>query len=80
MEFNINEDGEIGNYSGFSVLATLNDKPILISNDSKKQYATLINPDIKEDTYPILDNFIDICGEENPKNIIERYSSFIKNK
>lgn len=80
MEFNINEDGEIGNYSGFSVLATLNDKPILISNDSKKQYATLINPDIKEDTYPILDNFIDICGEEKPKNIIERYSSFIKNK
>lgn len=75
---------------GFKVIGELDDIISAIVNDDKKIWATLFNPEDKEDTYPILDNFLDICnyspeskidylkGGNKVDNIIEKYHQFIK--
>lgn len=47
--------------NGFKTIAKLNDKIVGISNDTKKHYGLLFNPEDIEDTFGILDNFLTIC-------------------
>ena len=75
---------------GFKVVGELDGIISAIVNDDKKIWATLFHPEDKEDTYPILDNFLDICnyspeskidylkGGNKVDNIIEKYHQFIK--
>jgi hypothetical protein len=75
---------------GFKVIGELNDTISSIVNDDGKIWATLFHPEDIEDTYQILDNFLDICnyspeskidylkGGDKVDNIIEKYHQFIK--
>jgi anthranilate/para-aminobenzoate synthase component II len=75
---------------GFKVIGELDGIISAIVNDDKKIWATLFHPEDIEDTYTILDNFLDICnyspeskidylkGGNKVNNIIEKYNDFIK--
>jgi len=74
---------------GFKVIAELDGIITAISNSEKKIYGTLFHPEDIEDTYKVLDNFLDICnqspeskiddlkGGNKVTNVIERYNQFI---
>jgi GMP synthase-like glutamine amidotransferase len=76
---------------GFEVIGKLDGEIAAVVNDDKKIWATLFHPEDIEDTYVVLDNFLDICnyspeskidylkgGGKVDNNIVERYNDFIK--
>jgi len=77
--------------NGFKVIGELDGDIVAVVNDDKKIWATLFHPEDIEDTYVVLDNFLDMCnyspeskidylkgGNKVDNNIVERYNDFIK--
>lgn len=75
--------------SGFKVIGEYDGKIVAIANDDRKLFGTLFHPEDIENTYVILDNFMEMCksnindaeklkGDIKITNVVESYLEFIK--